>query len=174
MTTHVRAIEIRKWARRERRGFRASRDVTGTPERPRLAVYRSHRHFHAQLIDDLAGRTIASASTEQKAVIEGLKHGGDRKAAEAVGRHLAESAKKAGVSKVVFDRHFFRFHGRVRAFAEAAAKGGLLFLVNPDKKAKAPKAPKAEKPAAKAEKQKPAKPEGGKKPEGKKPEGKKE
>ena len=70
MTIHERAFEIRKWDRRERRSNHVRRNVFGTSERPRLAVYRSHRHFHAQLIDDTAGRTLASASTEQKAVIE--------------------------------------------------------------------------------------------------------
>jgi len=179
MTTHIRAVEIRKWERRERRGARAARHITGTTERPRLAVFRSHRHFHAQLIDDVAGRTLAAASSEQKGVIEGLKHGGDKKAAEAVGKKLAEAAKAAGISKIAFDRHYFSFHGRVRAFAEACAKGGLLFLVNPDKKVKAPKAPKEEKAPkaakeAKDQKPKAPKPEGGKKPEHKKPEGKKE
>jgi large subunit ribosomal protein L18 len=131
-------------------------------------VYRSHRHFHCQLIDDAQGKTLAAASTLMKALKGQVKNGGDKKAAALVGEKLAEAAKAKGITKVIFDRNFYRFHGRVRAFAEAAAKGGLLFLVNPEKGPKAPKAAK-EKPA-KAEKaakpQKPAKPagEGGKPP----------
>jgi len=153
---------MRKWERRERRSGHVRSSVFGTAERPRLSVYRSHRHFHAQLIDDAAGRTVASASSVQKDLKASLKHGGDRKAAEAVGKKLAEAAKAAGVGAVVFDRNFFRFHGRVRAFAEAAAKGGLSFLLNPKKKDKAPKAPKAEKVAPeKAKKEKAPRPPGG-------------
>lgn len=159
--SHLRTIELHKWERRERRAGHVRSTVFGTAERPRLSVYRSHRHFHAQLIDDAAGRTVASASSLQKDLKASLKHGGDRKAAEAVGKKLAEAAKAAGVGAVVFDRNFFRFHGRVRAFAEAAAKGGLSFLLNPKKKDKAPKAPKAEKVAPeKAKKEKPARPQG--------------
>jgi len=136
---------MRKWERRERRAGHVRSTVFGTAQRPRLSVYRSHRHFHAQLIDDAAGRTVASASSLQKDLKTSLKHGGDKKAAEAVGKKLAEAAKAAGVGAVVFDRGFFKFHGRVRAFAEAASKGGLNFLLNPKKKDKVPKAPKAEK-----------------------------
>jgi large subunit ribosomal protein L18 len=160
--SHLRAVEQRKWERRGRRAGHVRSTVFGTAERPRLSVYRSHRHFHAQLIDDAAGRTVVSASSVQKDLRASLKHGGDRKAAEAVGKKLAEAAKAAGVGAVVFDRNFFRFHGRVRAFAEAAAKGGLSFLLNPKKKDTAPKAPKAEKAAPeKPKKEKPAKPPGG-------------
>jgi large subunit ribosomal protein L18 len=159
---HVRTFELRKWDRRERRAGHVRSSVYGTPQRPRLSVYRSHRHFHAQLIDDTSGRTLASASSLQKDLRGALKHGGDKKAAEAVGKKLAETAKAAGVSAVVFDRNFYRFHGRVRAFAEAAAKGGLSFLLNPKKKGKAPKAPKVEAAAKpKEKKEKPAKPAGG-------------
>ena len=158
---HLRPTEVRKWERRERRAGHVRSTVFGTAERPRLSVYRSHRHFHAQLIDDAAGRTVASASSVQKDLRTSLKHGGDRKAAEAVGKKLAEAAKAAGVGAVVFDRSYFRFHGRVRAFAEAASKGGLNFLLNPKKKDKAPKAPKAEKPAAeKVKKEKAPRPPG--------------
>jgi large subunit ribosomal protein L18 len=171
MTSHLRSFEVRKWERRSRRAAHVRRSVFGTAERPRLTVYRSHRHFHAQLIDDFAGRTLAAASTEQKDVLGALKHGGDRKAAAAVGAKLAERAKTAGVTKVVFDRNLYRFHGRVRAFAEAAAKGGLDFLLAPKKKGKPPKV-KAEKPkeAPKAAKEKPPKKEG-RPPAEKKPEG---
>jgi large subunit ribosomal protein L18 len=153
MTSHLRAVEVRKWERRQRRADHVRRSVFGTAERPRLAVHRSNKHFHAQIIDDLAGRTLAAASTEQEGVLAGMKHGGNKKAAELVGVKLAAVAKAKGISKVVFDRSFYGFHGRVRAFAEAAAKGGLDFLMNPKKKGKAPKVKtKAEKPAAKPEK----------------------
>lgn len=157
---HLRSLELRKWERRDRRAAHVRSTVFGTAQRPRLSIYRSHRHFHAQIIDDAAGRTVASASSLQKELKSSLKHGGDRKAAEAVGKKLAEAAKAAGVTSVVFDRNFYRFHGRVRAFAEAASKGGLAFLVNPKKKDKAPKAPKAEK-APEKKKEKAPRPPGG-------------
>ena len=162
--SHIKASELRKWGRRIRRAQHVRKTVYGTPERPRLSVYRSNRHFHAQIIDDTQGRTLASASTVQKDVLQGLKHGGDKKAAVVVGTRIAAAAKAAGVTQVVFDRNFYRFHGRVRAFAEAAAKGGLSFLFNPKKKDKPPKAakPKAEaKPAKEAKAQRPPKPQGG-------------
>ena len=144
----LRSTERRKWERRERRAGRVRSKMLGTPERPRLTVYRSHRHFHCQIIDDTNGRTITSASTLQKDLRPAIPNGGDVKAAVKIGEAIAARAKEKGVAKVVFDRNFYRFHGRVRAFAEAASKGGLLFLVNPDKPEKKPKAPKAEKAAA--------------------------
>ncbi len=150
--------ESRKWGRRERRAFHVGNRIFGTRERPRLSVYRSHRHFHCQIIDDAEGRTLAAASTLMKDLREQVRNGGDRKAAALVGQKLAEAALAAGIKKVVFDRNYYRFHGRVRAFAEAAAKGGLLFLENPKKKGRPPKV-KAGKPA------KPAKPAKGAKPE---------
>jgi large subunit ribosomal protein L18 len=172
--------EVRKWERRERRGFHVGNRIFGTPERPRLSVYRSHRHFHCQIIDDTEGRTLAAASSLMKDIRSQVKHGGDKKAAALVGQKLAEAALAKGIAKVVFDRNFYRFHGRVRAFAEAAAKGGLQFLVNPKKKDKPPKAAKAAKAAkpekgAKPEKAQKIPKEGGKpaagapKPEGPKP-----
>ncbi len=177
----ARASERKKWARRERRSLHVTKTVFGTKERPRLSVYRSHKHFHSQIIDDVEGRTLAAASTVMKDLKGQIKNGGDKKAAAVVGAKLAEVAKAKGITKVVFDRNFYRFHGRVRAFAEAAAKGGLEFLLNPKKKDKPPKVrgPKAEKPSAKPAKEKKPKPEGA--PAGKpggekhhKPEGKKE
>ena len=177
----ARSSERRKWARRERRSLHVTKTVFGTKERPRLSVYRSNRHFHSQIIDDVEGRTLAAASTVMKDLKGQIKNGGDKKAAAVVGAKLAEVAKAKGITKVVFDRNFYRFHGRVRAFAEAAAKGGLDFLVNPKKKDKPAKVkgPKVAKPAAKPAKEKKPKPEGapGGKPGGEKPhkpEGKKE
>ena len=93
--------------------------------KPRLSVHRSGKHIYAQVIDDAAGVTIASASTLDKD-IKG-KTGATRDGAAAVGKALAERAKKAGVSKVVFDRGGFLFHGRVKALADAARDGGLEF-----------------------------------------------
>jgi large subunit ribosomal protein L18 len=176
-----RATERKKWARRERRSLHVGRTVFGTKERPRLSVYRSNRHFHSQLIDDAEGRTLAAASTVMKDLKGQIKNGGDKKAAAAVGAKLAELAKAKGITKVVFDRNYYRFHGRVRAFAEAAAKGGLEFLLNPKKKDKPPKVRKEKsKPEGKAPKEKKPRPEGapggkppGGKPQGEKPQGEK-
>jgi large subunit ribosomal protein L18 len=95
--------------------------------RPRLTVFRSSRHIYAQVIDDAAGRTVAAASTLDAEVKKGLKTGADTAAAVAVGKALAERAKKAGVERVVFDRGAYMFHGRVKALADAAREGGLDF-----------------------------------------------
>jgi large subunit ribosomal protein L18 len=93
--------------------------------KPRLSVHRSGRHIYAQVIDDTAGKTLAAASTLDKE-LKG-KTGATREGAAQVGKTLAERAKKAGVSKVVFDRGAFLFHGRVKALADAAREGGLEF-----------------------------------------------
>lgn len=169
----ARSKERRKWERRTRRAHHVGNRIFGTKERPRLSVYRSNRHFHSQLIDDAAGQTLVAASTLSKDLREQVKNGGDVKAAKIVGTKLAEAAKSKGITSVVFDRNFYRFHGRVKAFAEAAAAGGLKFLVSETKGPKPPKAPKAEKAAAKPEKVKKVKPEGaGKPPEASKKESK--
>jgi large subunit ribosomal protein L18 len=95
--------------------------------RLRLSVFRSSRHIHAQLIDDGQGRTLAAASTLDKALRDTLKTGADKAAAEAVGKLIAERAKAAGVTEVVFDRGGYLFHGRVKALADAAREAGLSF-----------------------------------------------
>ena len=95
--------------------------------RPRLSVFRSSKHIYVQIIDDDAGRTLASASTLDKSLRESLKTGADKAAAAAVGKLLAERAKEAGVTKVVFDRGAYLYHGRVKALADAAREGGLDF-----------------------------------------------
>jgi len=115
-----------KVKRRVRRHGTLRKAVNGTPERPRLSVYKSVHHFYAQVIDDLAGRTLASAATSEKGAAGGAKTG-NAAAAAALGTKLAEKAKAAGVKKVVFDRGGFKYHGRVKAFAEAARKAGLDF-----------------------------------------------
>lgn len=95
--------------------------------RPRLSVFRSGRHIYAQVIDDVAGRTVASASSVEKDLRGSLKTGADRDAAVSVGKLVAERALAAGVTAVVFDRGPFLYHGRVKALAEAAREGGLSF-----------------------------------------------
>ena len=109
--------------RRRQRVRTALRAKSGT--RPRLSVHRSSQHIYAQIIDDAAGRTVASASTLEKDVRG--KTGATVSAAAEVGKRLAERAKAAGVTSVVFDRGGFLFHGRVKAVAEAAREGGLEF-----------------------------------------------
>jgi large subunit ribosomal protein L18 len=95
--------------------------------RPRLSVFRSSKHIYAQIIDDAAGRTLAAASSKEEGLRGALKTGADKAAAEAVGKLIAERAKAAGVTAVVFDRGGYIFHGRVKALAEAAREGGLSF-----------------------------------------------
>jgi large subunit ribosomal protein L18 len=108
---------------RHRRHRRVRKKVEGTAERPRLAVFRSSRHVYAQLIDDENGRTIASASTVEKDARGGTTATVD--AAKAVGARLGEKAKASGISRVVFDRGGFRYHGRVAAVADGARESGL-------------------------------------------------
>lgn len=115
-----------KTVRHKRRKIGIRKRVQGTPERPRLAIYRSLNHIYAQVIDDMAGVTLASASSRDKGVkVEG--NAGNIASAKAVGEALAERAKKAGIEAVVFDRGGFKFHGRVKAFADAARESGLKF-----------------------------------------------
>ena len=108
---------------RVRRHRRVRKNVTGTAERPRLAVFRSNRHVIAQIIDDVAGRTVAAASTLEAEVRSAGP--ANKEAAKKVGQLVAERAKAAGVEKVVFDRGGFRYHGAVAAVADAAREGGL-------------------------------------------------
>lgn len=111
--------------RRARRRIGIRKTIGGTPSRPRLSIYKSLNHMYAQIIDDLAGKTLASASTGDTDAK--VAKSGNSQAAAAVGTRLAEKAKAAGVSQVVFDRGGFRFHGRVKALADAARKAGLKF-----------------------------------------------
>ncbi len=101
--------------------------LSGTTEAPRLAVYRSTKHIYAQLIDDVKGVTVASASSVDKELKEKLGHGGNIDAAKAVGEAIAKKALKAGVKDVVFDRGGFLYHGRIAAVADAAREAGLNF-----------------------------------------------
>ena len=110
---------------RGRRHFRLRKKLSGTPERPRLVVNRSSRHMHAQIVDDLAGRTLAAASSVE-ADVRSME--GDKKARSArVGQLLAERAKAAGIDAVVFDRGGNKYHGRIASLADAAREGGLEF-----------------------------------------------
>ena len=101
--------------------------MTGTAERPRLSVHRSSKHIYAQLIDDVTGVTLASASSLMAEVRGELKYGGNKKAAAVVGKKLAEKAKEKGIQLAAFDRGHYRYHGRVKALADAAREGGLQF-----------------------------------------------
>jgi len=110
-----------------RRRHHVRSKITGTPERPRLSVFRSSKHIYAQLIDDLAGVTLATASTCTPDLRSGVPYGGNVKAAVEVGKKIAQVAKEKGISKVAFDRGHYRYHGRVKALADAAREGGLAF-----------------------------------------------
>ncbi|TAL08733.1 MAG: 50S ribosomal protein L18 [Nitrospirae bacterium] len=112
---------------RVRRHHRVRLRVYGTPDRPRLNVYRSNTQLYAQVIDDTTGRTLVSASTLDKEIKGKLKSGANLAAAAAVGRLVAERALKANLKAVVFDRGGYRFHGRIKALAEASREKGLKF-----------------------------------------------
>ena len=119
--------EIMKRRRFGRRKVRVRRKVSGSSTRPRLNVFRSNAHIYAQIIDDTRGQTLASASSREKAVRESISSGGSSEAAKVVGRQLAERAKAANITAVVFDRGGRLFHGRVKALADASREGGLNF-----------------------------------------------
>jgi large subunit ribosomal protein L18 len=113
--------------RRLRRQRHVRNRLFGTPERPRLAVFRSSKHIYAQMVNDQTGSTLVSASTLDPEVRKELKYGGNKAAAVVVGRVVAERAKKAGIDKICFDRRSYKYHGRVEALANAAREAGLLF-----------------------------------------------
>jgi len=126
----VASVPVRRLSRdlkRQRVHQRVRMMVSGTAERPRLCVYRSLDHIYAQVIDDRAGKTLVSASSADKDTKKNLKGGGNVAAAKVVGKTVAERAKAAGVSKVVFDRGGYKYHGRVKALADAAREAGLQF-----------------------------------------------
>jgi len=116
--------------RRDRIRLRQRKRIHGTAERPRLAVFRSVTHIYAQVIDDMAGKTVAAASSTEKSlktVFAGDVRGGNRKGAEALGQVIADRLKERGITRVVFDRGGNLYHGRIRAVADAARKAGLEF-----------------------------------------------
>jgi large subunit ribosomal protein L18 len=112
---------------RDKRHYRLRRWVRGTAARPRLAVFRSLNHIYAQLIDDDGGRTLAAADSRSKEFRGANPRGGNVAAAKAVGTQVAQRAKAAGITQVVFDRGGYKYHGRVKALADAARAGGLVF-----------------------------------------------
>jgi large subunit ribosomal protein L18 len=112
---------------RERRGLRVRNRIKRDAARPRLSVFRSHQNFYAQIIDDGAGRTLVSASTQDKQLRGEVRYGGNKTAAIAVGKAIAQRALEAGIKEVVFDRREYKFHGRVAALAQAAREAGLVF-----------------------------------------------
>jgi large subunit ribosomal protein L18 len=126
----VASSPVRKLSRdahRRRVHERVRTKVTGTTERPRLSVYRSLDHIYAQVIDDHSGKTLVSASSVDTDTKKNLKGGGNVAAAKVIGKAIAERAKAAGVTKVVFDRGGYKYHGRVKALADAAREAGLQF-----------------------------------------------
>ena len=116
--------------RRHRIQLRQRKRISGSDARPRLSVFRSVAHIYAQVIDDMSGKTLASAASTEaslKATFTGAVRGGNRAGAEALGKVIAERLKEKGVTKVVFDRGGFLYHGRIRAVADAARAAGLEF-----------------------------------------------
>ena len=114
---------LRKLTGRPRRKVRIRKKVQGTPERPRLTVFRSHKHIYAQVVDDTQSRTLAAASSAIKDASDGSKVD----TAKAVGAAVAKACLDKGINKVVFDRGGYRYHGRVRALADGAREAGLKF-----------------------------------------------
>ncbi|MBZ5527234.1 MAG: 50S ribosomal protein L18 [Acidobacteriia bacterium] len=123
-------VSVRRISRDEHRlriHERVRMKVEGTPERPRLCVYRSLGHIYAQVIDDRSGKTLVSASSLDKETKKSIKGGGNIASAKVVGKAIAERSKAAGIAKVVFDRGGYKYHGRVKALADAAREAGLQF-----------------------------------------------
>ena len=112
---------------RARRHVRVRKRISGVPERPRLAVFRSLHHIYAQVIDDAMGRTLVAASSTEPEVRKALKSTASAQAAAAIGKTIAERARKHGVETVIFDRGGYPYQGRIKAVAEAARTGGLKF-----------------------------------------------
>ncbi len=112
---------------RIRRKLRVRKKVLGTQDRPRLSVFRSNKHIYAQIIDDVAAVTLASAGTRSGPVPDSLKKTGNMEAAKVVGAEIAKQAMQVGIKCVKFDRNRYRYHGRIKALAEAAREAGLVF-----------------------------------------------
>ncbi len=116
---------MRKYEARLHRKARIRKKVSGTPNRPRLSVYKSLKHLHVQVVDDASGRTLASASTIAKDVQARIGKGSKSDAAKQIGLVIAERCKAANIKAVVFDRNGFPYHGRIAAIADGAREGGL-------------------------------------------------
>ena len=112
---------------RVKRHERVRKDIFGTPERPRLCVFRSSKNIYAQIIDDVNGNTLATASTLDKDIKEKAAYGGNKEAAKLVGEKIGAAAKKAGIATVSFDRGGYLYHGRVKELADGARSAGLEF-----------------------------------------------
>ncbi|MGC8623766.1 MAG: 50S ribosomal protein L18 [Phycisphaerae bacterium] len=121
------SVSAVKLKRQDRRKARIRGVVRGTTERPRLSVFRSLKNISVQIIDDTTGRTLASACTLEKTMRGTTGSGGNVKAAVLIGRQIADRAKEKGINKVAFDRGGYRYHGRIKALADAAREGGLQF-----------------------------------------------
>ena len=119
-------MSLSKQERRQRIRYRIRKKLSGTTERPRLSVFRSNTQFYAQLVDDNAGKTLANASSLYKSVAE-QKAKGKTEVAKLVGKLIADKAKELGIQEVIFDRGGYLYHGRVKAFADAAREAGLKF-----------------------------------------------
>ncbi len=120
-------MRVKREVARKKRHFRVRKKVTGTPDKPRLNVYRSVKHIYAQIVDDNSGITLASASTVDKELKGKVSTGGNIEAAKTVGVLVAKRASDKGIAQVVFDRGGYLYHGRVKALADAAREGGLKF-----------------------------------------------
>ncbi len=119
--------QVSKNKLRQKRHVKIRTKLSGTPERPRLSVYRSVSNIHAQIIDDTTGTTLASASTVVPSIKAQIKNGGNVEAAKIVGQELGKIALEKGITKVVFDRGGYAYHGRIKALADAAREAGLDF-----------------------------------------------
>ncbi len=111
---------------RKRRGFRVRNRLKRVSTRPRLCLFRSHKNFYAQIIDDEAGKTLVSASTAESQLQGEIKYGGNKNAAAAVGKLIAQRAIEKGIKEVALDRREYKYHGRVAALADAAREAGLV------------------------------------------------
>ncbi len=120
-------MALSRIARRRRIRHRIRKHVNGTPERPRMVVFRSNEQIYVQVVDDEAGKTLAAASSNDKELAAQCKGKTGVEAAAIVGKAIAERSKAAGVTTVCFDRGGYLFHGRVKSLAEAAREGGLIF-----------------------------------------------
>ena len=116
-----------KEAKRAKRHARVRKNIFGTPERPRLCVYRSNKNISCQIIDDVNGVTLAAASSLDKDLKAELEYGGNKEAAKAIGTMIAKRATEKGITEVVFDRGGYVYHGKVKALADAAREAGLEF-----------------------------------------------
>ncbi len=120
------AADLKK-TRRRRRKLRVRKRIFGTPDRPRLTVFRSSKHIAVQVVDDVTGVTLCQAASMNKELRKQISYGGNVAAAKAIGTVVAERAKEKGITKVAFDRNGYRYHGRIQALADAAREGGLSF-----------------------------------------------